>query len=438
MLELGELVVVALLPLLATLSLYLPSGLASPLRILTLLLLVDAAVRVVRRPRLLRSPMVIGTLLIGACFAGFGVLGLVRFPDHTSVVDFGHVGFMVLLMVAMSVVGRRRAVTLGLLCGWFVAGLLASAVGVWESVTSRHLSVNLPGAAYGREAESWRIVSAFFDNPNLYAYMLAVLIPLTVLGLLGTRIWYVQVLAVLLLVLFGQQLIMTDGRAAMLVVAITAALLMMRSWPGRGLLVAGGLVFWAALKAGVGPAVALWAMIYKVYDEIDEAPRSSWLRVQLIKSGWHMLRESDWLGVGPGGYGVRNVWDSNPVNIWNMPNAHSGMIEVLAEYGVVTAAVFLLGLAAAALACLWLGERRRRRDLAAGVSAFSSRWSYARVSLAMTAIMVISVPVISLANSTWLRQPLTAVHLATLVAMVASVLARTRVLTGGHPHGRAG
>ncbi|MGA4668378.1 hypothetical protein ACPCG0_01035 [Propionibacteriaceae bacterium Y1923] len=153
-LETGELVCVSLLPLLATLSLYLPSGLASPLRLLTLLLVLDGVVRLVRGPRLRTSPMFLGTLAIGVCFAVFGVIATFRFPESTDLVNFGHVGFMVLLMVALSVVGRRRVILVGLIAGWFVAGLACAGVGVWESVTGRHLSVNLPGAAYGRAADA--------------------------------------------------------------------------------------------------------------------------------------------------------------------------------------------------------------------------------------------------------------------------------------------
>ncbi|MGA4668379.1 O-antigen ligase family protein [Propionibacteriaceae bacterium Y1923] len=263
--------------------------------------------------------------------------------------------------------------------------------------------------------------------------MLAVLIPLTIFVMFAFRQQWVKLVMVLLLVVWCQQLVMTDGRAAMLVVVMTVALLLMRSWLGRATLAGALAAFWVAVREGFGPAVALWAQVYAVWDQVDEAPRSSWLRVQLMKSGWHMLRESNWIGVGPGGYGVRNLDPDNPVNIWFMPNAHWGMLEVMTEYGLVTLVVFLLVLAGGAAACLVLGRRRRRRDAAFGVGDFASRWSSARVWLSMTSIMLMSVPVISLSNSTWLRQPLTAVHLATLVAMVAGTLARTALVPRSAP-----
>lgn len=41
----------------------------------------------------------------------------------------------------------------------------------------------------------------------------------------------------------------------------------------------------------------------------------------------------------------------------------------------------------------------------------------------MTAVMLVTVPMLTLANSSWLRQPLTAAHLATLVALVVQATA---------------
>lgn len=422
----AEVVAAAALPMLATTSLYLPGGILSPWRAAVMVLAGLAVVRVVREPGLLRSPVLGAVTLVAAIFGLFGVLGLVRNPGMTHPSELGHVGFIALATTSLAVLGRRAHVVVALVGGWLAAGLVSAVVGLWETFTHRHLPRNLPGAAYGHRADGWKIVSAFFDNPNLYAYMLAVLIPLCLMAFLATRRWWLRGTATGLALLFVQQMYMTDGRAAMLTVFLTVVLLMLRSWPGRALLVAGLLGFRLAVGLGILPAVTLWVAIHEAYAQAHEAPRSTWLRVQLVKSGWHMLRESDWLGVGPGGYPVRNMLPSNPVNIWWMPNPHWGMVEVMAEYGVVTTAVLALALAVGAGTCLWLSLRHRRRDVAAGRSAFASRWTHPRSTLALTAIMLVSVPVVSLANSTWLRQPLTAVHLATLVALLAWAVSSLR------------
>ncbi|MGD7731514.1 O-antigen ligase family protein [Propionibacteriaceae bacterium G57] len=412
-------------PMLVLVALYLPSGLASPHRLVVALLLACAALRIVWRPVLWRSPALWGALVVGAGFAVFGLVGLRRYPHLSAGVELGQVAFLVLALVAMSIVGRRTAAIFWLIGGWCIAGVAASAVGIWETVTNCHLSVNAPGAYWGQRAATWKINSAFFDNPNLYAYFLAVLMALVVLaGFAASALPTARrraagrVAAVVGFLVLAHQLYMTDGRAGMLAVALLVLGLLLRSWWGRGLVAAGALAFWVGVRVGFGPAVSLWAAIYEVYDQADEAPRSTWIRVQLVRSAWHMLRQSDWIGVGPGGYPLRNMLPDNPINVWNMPNPHSGIVEVMAEYGLVTVSLLMLALLVAAVACVVMSVRRRGLDRRAGVGEFVSRWSPTRTTLAITAILAVSVPVVSLAHSTWLRQPLTALHLATLVGLV--------------------
>ena len=95
------------------------------------------------------------------------------------------------------------------------------------------------------------------------------------------------------------------------------------------------------------------------------------------------------------------------------------MTEVVAEYGLVTLVVLLSALLTAALATLWWG--RSRSDAGRG-----SIWSGHRVGVRVLAASWLLVPLISLSHSTWLRQPMTAVHLATLTAATAMVWQRHR------------
>lgn len=414
-----ECLLAALLPLAATLALYLPSGLAAPVRLLTGALLLLALARVVVRPRRLLTGPVLVVGIAGAMLLTLGLVGRLRYPSMTSWADYAHLLLVVVACSAFAVLGRRRAVVVALVAGWGIAGMVAAGVGVWEVVTARHLPRNGPARHYAGKMPGWNQISSFFDNPNLYAYQLAVLVQLALLVACWVRGWP-RMLVAAYVVLMLHQLWWTSGRTGLIVLALTAALLMLRSWWGRGLLVVGVVGFLVALWARWGPALALWTQLYRIWDGRQWPGKSTWVRLQLLRSGWVMARESDWLGVGPGGFTARALLPSNPYRAqWRhgrFSNAHFGMTEVLAQYGLVGLVVLLVALALGIVALV----RTSRR------SAHLARWSPERTAPLVVAVMLSTLPVLTLANATWLRQPLTAVHLGTLVALVAALVPASR------------
>ena len=129
------------------------------------------------------------------------------------------------------------------------------------------------------------------------------------------------------------------------------------------------------------------------------------MRAELARSGWWMTETSSFLGVGPGGFEDWALRPDNPFVYGDMNNAHSGLVEVLAEYGVITAVLLLAALAAASV----LGLRA-----AAGRPVWDADRALAFSAFTLAALW----PVVSASHSTWLRQPLSAAHVATLVALV--------------------
>ena len=413
--------VAASLPLLVLVALYLPSGLLAPVRLAVVTLSVVALLSLVRR-RGWSNPVLWASVTVGCVFALFGVVGLLRYPAITTPSELAHVAVIFAACAALAVLGRSAVVTLALLAGWMVAFGVAAVVGVWESVTGRHLSVNLPARRFGQGDTDWNAISAFFDNPNLYAYQLGVVAPILMVALFWSRRWWQRAAVVAALVLVAQQLVMTGGRVALVVVLLTGVAVLVRSRRAVLALLGAAAVFAVAVALKVGPALSVWSGALQTYRDAHVAGRSTWIRVRLTQAGWHMAAESNWLGMGPGSFAALAPLPTNPYRTrhWGgHSNAHWGMTEVVAEYGLVTLVVLVSALLTAALATLWWG--RSRPDAGRG-----SIWSGHRVGVRVLAASWLLVPLISLSHSTWLRQPMTAVHLATLTAATAMVWQRHR------------
>lgn len=74
------------------------------------------------------------------------------------------------------------------------------------------------------------------------------------------------------------------------------------------------------------------------------------IRLLMIQQAWQMFTENPWLGVGFGSFGWQNLQltESYPGLLGYVDNAHNIIMQLLAEFGLVAGAVFLL------LAGLWI------------------------------------------------------------------------------------
>lgn len=399
---------VYLLPVLATVALYLPSGLLMPVRLVTLVL-AAAAVWNLATTRTVVAPRVMwAVVVVSASFITFGAIGMLRYPQLTSLVDVAHVGFIIVTCVAMALLTIDRSVVIAGLWGWASAGVLAAAVGLWEITTGDHLPGNLPSQQFSDTIAGWNVISSFFDNPNLYAYQLVVLI------LLLPVLWYVpgrgtRWLSVGLGILGVYLLLWTEARIALLTLLIGAGVWCLRyRWTRIAALVALALTG-ATMALGLRPGSSVVAFTKLALDNIQWRGTSTWVRAEMARSGWWMTQQSDYLGVGPGGYARWAFLPENPHTYEKLNNAHWGMVEVMAEYGVITVALLLLVLAAGTLHAL----RTERKLTSQGGQHLNRAILYAG------AVQAITLPLLCVSNSTWLRQPLTAVHLGLIVSLIA-------------------
>lgn len=398
-----------LLPVLATVALYLPSGLLMPARLLTLAL-TAAAIWEIRSSRSLAAPrVVLGVGVVAAVFAALGALAIVRFPDRTSLTSAAHHGLILLTCAALAILTTNRRRVLAGVWGWMAAGLVAAVVGFWEVITAQHLPGNAPAQEYAHTLPGWNEISSFFDNPNLYAYHLVVtllLLPVAWSALGRRSRWLVFPTGVAFLYL----LVRTDGRMAMLTLVVGAGLWALRYRWSQLVALAAIAVTGLTMAFNVPPGRNILDFIKLALDNIQWRGTSTWVRAEMARSGWWMAQQSDLLGVGPGGYPVWAFDPANPHTYEQLNNAHWGMVEVLAEYGPAGLAVLLAALAAGSVGALLTASRLRREGAAVPLD---------RTIMIAGAIAAVTVPFLSMAHSTWLRQPLTAAHLGLIVSLLA-------------------
>ncbi len=396
---------VFLLAPLVTVALYLPDGLLMPVRVVTAFLAVVAMVQILRRRHFGAATLTWAALGLFALMGSFGVIALLRYRQQTSITDAVHFGLIAVSVISLAILTTRRRTVVALLAGWVFSSALAAAVGLWEVATGNHLPGNSPAQLYA-ELPGWNEISSFFDNPNLYAYHLTVALLLLPIGWSSAKSrWRVVIIAFAVLLLF--LLIRTHGRMALVALLIGAIWWACRSHWGRIIIAAGVVLTGLTMALKVPPGFQVYRFAYVALDGLQWEGKSTWVRAQLVRSGWWMTQQSDYLGVGPGGYAVQSISPENPFKVQELNNAHWGMVEVMSEYGVVSLVAVLTALA---LSVALVHRALRTIPVEA---AFDRAVAHAAGVLALT------VPLISISHSTWLRQPLTAVHLATLAALLA-------------------
>lgn len=144
---------------------------------------------------------------------------------------------------------------------------------------------------------------------------------------------------------------------------------------------------WSSLRLGSGPGEA---------SPLD-----------LLAAGWWMLRDSDFLGRGPGSF--RAVLESGQTPFvvpWGV-DAHWAVAEVMGEYGLgvtILTTLALMGLAKR-------GVQRLRRT--AGLDL----WSPERAPALWVLVVVALWPILSMAGADWVTQPVAGIQFATIACL---------------------
>lgn len=406
-----------LLPLLASVALYLPGGLLMPAR-LAILVLMLLGLAITVRDRALCAPWTAAWCgLVATCFALFGTMATLR-SGHLVVAEAASVAIIMAGLATAVLLARSTWLLGGLVAGWIAATIPVSLVALWELATSRHLPLSVGTVAYA-DVPDWNEITSFFDNPNLYAYHCTVSLLLSPVAwhLLGPgrRRWALVPLGLLVAAL----LLRTHGQMALVAALLGVAWWALRSRTGRLVLLAGVVLVLATMVLGLPPGSSIVHAVEVAIDGLQWEEKSTFIRMALAQTACWTLGIVGPLGAGTGGFELWARTEGSPAYVTGFANAHWGMLEVMVNYGLVTLAVVVLALLTATVWGLWRGVTLRRRGDTLG-----SAVAHGAGALALTT------PVICMSHSTWLVQPLTAVHLMTLVAALAVAEHRRRT---GHP-----
>ena len=391
---------VFLLPSLVAASIYLPNGLLMPSRLVILGLAAIATWRLYRRPS--GNPVLIGVTAVSAAFLAFGLLGILRFPQGVLFSHAAILGFAALACLTFSVLGVDPRTIRAALWGWLASLTVTGVVGTWEILTDQYLPGNTPAVYWKPLDWTYNLIAATYDNPNLYAYHIVIgllLVPLAWQLTPGWTRWLLFPFSAWQVVL----LLRTSGRLAQIAFLIGVVVWLLCNRRTRLITVIILGLFTGSMLLGLPPGSH--ALEYLHLDQATIPGSSIWVRLLLLNSALWVLPHTDYLGTGPGGFEYWALLPDNPHQFYGLNNAHSGMTEILCEYGVVTFAVFIAALVLMVVcACRWMrGGNAVKRCLGSAAAA-----------------LTVTVLPLSTAHSTWLSQPLMGAHLGLVVLLLSA------------------
>ena len=288
---------------------------------------------------------------------------------------------------------RLRLLGRAWLFAWFVAVIPA----IYEIVSGKHLP-NYLSSSPGWVRESSDDIASYFVNPNPFAYFLCAAMAVFVMASRLEKRWVRNVMLVCC-ALSPVIIYPTDSR---LVLAVSLVMLV---WmvatrevvrPRLKLLTA---VSVTLVMVAVVVLISSPAIMNRIFNSFEGSGSD---RLKLYMNAIWMFLSTFGLGIGPGMFENTMRRNRVPYITHEAVNPHSGVFEILSQYGFLIAA--LVG--AALIAVAWRGMR--------GIGRIDEAPEYRmiRQGVVITAIMI---PVLSFGDSTFLDSPIAWIQVATLL-----------------------
>ncbi len=343
---------------------------------------------------------------LGVAFqvAGVGSYFWSRPPLQPAVYELLAVGLMFGLAVALVQLYRTSETVLTVARGWLYGAALVLVVNAWELVTDRRLpNYYLPESKKDLDFE-WGQIAGPFHNPNQLA---AVLVMSAIVMAVGHSLEHDRRLRwayVVVCVPMPYVVLHTGSTLGLGLLGIVGIVwLSLHRWTRR-IGIPLGIVAVFALPPGRAFLLNLVGQFQNLFHASSEYLYSSGDRLNLMLNGVVMLRRSTWIGVGPDGYPYVMSTQTMPYFTHGIVNPHAALVEIGSQYGVgifVAVVLTLIGLAK------WALGRLRR-------TAGSELASPERAVALWTLIAVVIFPVLTMMNSTWLNQSMSALWVGTL------------------------
>jgi len=251
---------------------------------------------------------------------------LSAFPSLSFRFLFFHITCMLCVITTVSTIERQdQLMRLGTFAGLglfasSVAGFVQRVIGVDVNPSYVDLTVNegMPGRIY-----------AMFENPNAFAEVLALLIPLAVALMLASKNWRGRILGFMSCLLGLAAILMTYGRASWIGLAV-AAVLFVFLWNRKLLPV---IIFLGLAAIPVLPST-VFNRILTIFNSKDTSTSS---RFPLYAAALRLLAARPLIGAGLGTDAVRQaVKDLNFYHgVAPFVHAHDVYLQVWAESGLL-------------------------------------------------------------------------------------------------------
>ena len=280
---------------------------------------------------------------------------------------------------------------------WLFAWIVAVIPAIYEIVSGKHLP-NYLSSSPGWVRESSDDIASYFVNPNPFAYFLCAAMAVFIMASRLEKRWVRNVM--LVCCALSPVIIYPTNSRLVLAVSLVMLVWMVATRevvrPRLKLLTAGSvtLVMVAFVVLISSPAI-----MNRIFNSFEGSGSD---RLKLYMNAVWMFLSTFGLGIGPGMFEDTMRRNRVPYITHEAVNPHSGVFEILSQYGFLIAA--LVG--AALIAVAWRGMR--------GIGRIDEAPEYRmiRQGVVITAIMI---PVLSFGDSTFLDSPIAWTQVATLL-----------------------
>ncbi|MCM3088667.1 O-antigen ligase family protein [Bhargavaea ginsengi] len=211
-------------------------------------------------------------------------------------------------------------------------------IGIFEYLSGYHLSTSRysdPRTYNSFNVDNINAVTATFYNENNYSLFLSICAPFIMIQIIkGNLITKLVNLLMLSSIFF--LVIINDAKLVLAGLILQTIILLIFFKIPRLIKLTYTFVFFVLTLYIVN--TGFLDEYNKAYDEIVNGYGSNYVRLNLYKSGFYMLLESNFLGVGPKNFGLNLHPELYTAEI---VNPHNWWIELLAEYGVIIFIGFL-------------------------------------------------------------------------------------------------
>lgn len=280
---------------------------------------------------------------------------------------------------------------------WLFAWIVAVIPAIYEIVSGKHLP-NYLSSSPGWVRESSDDIASYFVNPNPFAYFLCAAMAVFIMASRLEKRWVRNVMLVCCVV--SPVIIYPTNSRLVLAVSLVMLVWMVATRevvrPRLKLLTA---VSVTLVMVAVVVLISSPAIMNRIFNSFEGSGSD---RLKLYMNAIWMFLSTFGLGIGPGMFENTMRRNRVPYITHEAVNPHSGVFEILSQYGFLIAA--LVG--AALIAVAWRGMR--------GIGRIDEAPEYRmiRQGVVITAIMI---PVLSFGDSTFLDSPIAWIQVATLL-----------------------